>query len=152
MGDTDSHKNAEVRALLARLAELATRCNVALLAVTHLNKASTLPALYRAMGSLAFVAAARAVWAVVKDKDDPLGRRRLFLPLKNNLGDDQSGLAYTLTAQFSDETPIVAWESEPVTIKAEDAMAHEGADGVPNRRRAMRPATFCGRPWPKDHG
>ncbi len=132
MGDTDSHKNAEVRALLARLAELAARCYVAVLAVTHLNKASTLPALYRAMGSLAFVAAARAVWAVVKDKHDPSGRRRLFLPLKNNLGDDQSGLAYSLTARFGGEGTIVAWEPDPVTIKADDAMAHESGRRGPD--------------------
>jgi putative DNA primase/helicase len=124
MGDTDSHKNAEVRAMLARLAELAVRCNVAILAVTHLNKASTQAAIYRAMGSLGFVAAARAVWAVVKDKDDLTGRRRLLLPVKNNLGNDESGLAYRLSARHADgNVPVVEWEPEPVSIRADDAMS-----------------------------
>ncbi|MBU0639064.1 MAG: AAA family ATPase, partial [Planctomycetes bacterium] len=112
LGKTDSHKNAEVRAVLARLFELAARHKVAVLAVTHLNKANTLPAIYRAMGSLAFVAAARAVWAVVRDEDDETGRRRLFVPVKNNLGADETGLAYAL--EPAGQTASVQWESDPV--------------------------------------
>ena len=51
--------------------------------------------MYRAMGSLAFVAAARAAWAVVRDKTDP--RRRLMLAVKNNLAaDTANGLAFTI--------------------------------------------------------
>lgn len=65
-GDSDSHKNAEVRALLAPLSELAARRGLAVLAVTHLRKGDG-AAIYRAMGSLAFTAAARAVWAVSKN-------------------------------------------------------------------------------------
>ncbi len=120
LGKTDSHKNAEVRAVLARLFELASRHRVALLAVTHLNKASTLPAIYRAMGSLAFVAAARAVWAAVRDDEDETGRRRLFVPIKNNLGSDETGLAYSLEPAGS--TARVIWEPDPVDMRADDAM------------------------------
>lgn len=120
LGSTDSHKNAEVRAVLARLFELAAAQMVAILAVTHLNKASTLPAIYRAMGSLAFVAAARAVWAVVRDEHDATGRRRLFVPIKNNLASDESGLAYAL--EQVDQTARVAWESDPVNMRADEAL------------------------------
>lgn len=120
LGKIDGHKNAEVRAILARLFELAARHKVAVLAVTHLNKASTLPAIYRAMGSLAFVAAARAVWAVVRDEDDETGRRRLFVPVKNNLGADETGLAYAL--EPVGQTARVKWESDPVSIRADDAL------------------------------
>lgn len=120
LGKTDSHNNAEVRAVLAKLFDLAARQKVAVLAVTHLNKANTLPAIYRAMGSLAFVAAARAVWAVVRDDEDETGRRRLFVPVKNNLGADDTGLAYSLEPVGS--TARVAWESDPVTMRADDAL------------------------------
>jgi hypothetical protein len=78
-GDTDSHKNAEVRAVLAKLFDLAARLKVAVLAITHLNKAGGLPAIYRAMGSLAFVAASRAVWAVVRDENARPGPRGLTM-------------------------------------------------------------------------
>jgi hypothetical protein len=123
MGDTDSHKNAEVRAVLAQLAHLAEGWNVAVVCVTHLNKASTMSAIYRAMGSLAFVAAARAVHAVVRDRDDPQSGRRLFLPVKNNLGNDHDGLAYVLRATATTNgQPQVCWEAEPVTVTADDAL------------------------------
>jgi len=120
LGKTDSHNNAEVRAILARLFDLAARHGVAVLAVTHLNKANSLPAIYREMGSLAFVAAARAVWAVVRDENDETGRRRFFVPIKNNLGTDETGLAYAL--ESVGQAAHVAWESEPVNVRADDAL------------------------------
>lgn len=120
LGKTDSHKNAEVRAVLAKLFDLAAKRKVAVLAVTHLNKAGGLPAIYRAMGSLAFVAAARAVWAVVRDENDETGRRRLFVPVKNNLGADESGLAYSL--ESTESAARVVWEAAPVEMRADDAL------------------------------
>jgi len=77
--------------------------------------------MYRAMGSLAFVAAARAAYCVTRDKDDPTGQRRSFLPLKNNLGKDGGGLAYRLLTT-DDSTPVVAWQPEPVRMSVEDAL------------------------------
>jgi hypothetical protein len=121
LGRTDSHNNAEVRGLLAPLTALAAEHDVAVLAVTHLNKSQGGPAIYRAMGSLAFAAAARAVWGIIKDKDDP--QRRLFLPVKNNLGGDAYGLAYSIVPSGS--AAVVAWEPDPVTISADDALAND---------------------------
>ncbi|MBI3068655.1 MAG: AAA family ATPase, partial [Betaproteobacteria bacterium] len=122
LGGVESHNNAEVRALLAPLAELAARHGVAVIAVSHLNKASGTEALLRVQGSIAFSAAARAVWGVARDKENPA--RRLFLPLKNNLGHDQTGLAFTVE-EFrllcGIETSRVGWEGHPVTITAEEA-------------------------------
>lgn len=133
LGKADSHKNAEVRAVLAPLAELASKYNVAIVAITHLRKGEG-PAMYRSMGSLAFVAAARAVWAVAKDADDPTGQRRLFLPVKNNLARDLSGMAYMLTATASaDGHPVVAWEAQPVQISADEALSRAFGAGARNR-------------------
>lgn len=119
----DSHKNSDVRALLAPLAEMAARRRVAVLCVSHLNKSSG-PAMYRTSGSLAFVAAARAVYAVAKDQDDP--SRRLVLPVKCNLAKDSTGLAYRIGSPSG--VPVVEWEPEPVTISAEEALTIQ-ADG-----------------------
>ena len=93
-GKVDSHNNTEVRGLLAPLAEVAGRYHLAIVAVTHLSKSGGTKAVYRAMGSLAFAAASRAVWAIVKDLNDP--QRRLFLPAKLNLAQDPDGMAYRI--------------------------------------------------------
>jgi hypothetical protein len=124
LGDTDSHNNADVRGLLAPLAELAARHRVAVLGVSHLNKSNG-PAMYRTSGSLAFVAAARAVFAVTKDRDAPT--RRLVLPVKNNLAPDATGLAYTI-GTGENAAPVVLWEPEAVTVTAEEALAPAVSD------------------------
>ncbi|MCH8164052.1 MAG: AAA family ATPase [Planctomycetes bacterium] len=133
LGKIDSHKNADIRGLLAPLAEMAGRLGVAIVAVSHLNKSGTGPAMYRTMGSLAFVAAARAVWAVTKDKEDPT--RRLVLPVKNNLAPDKGGLAYSLLND-DDGIPRVFWDAEPVSMTADEALNDDGEDERSEREAA----------------
>jgi hypothetical protein len=127
LGAVDSHRNAEVRALLAPLGRIAERHRVAVVAVTHLNKSASGPAIYRAMGSLAFAAAARAAWAVSADANDP--RRRLLLPIKNNLAPDAGGLAYRIEPVGAGGGPALAWEPDPVTVSADDALAGDRDHG-----------------------
>lgn len=135
LGGVDSHKNADVRALLAPLAEMAARHGVAVVCVSHLNKGTGNDALMRVTGSLGFVAAARAVYVVAKD--DKQAGRRLFLPLKNNLGNDESGFAFSIESHRLPggiETSRVAWEAEPVTTTADEALAPAGD---PEERNAL---------------
>ncbi len=127
-GRVDSHKNADVRGLLAPLAELASRRRTAILAVTHLAKSGAAKAIYRPMGSLAFAAAARAVWAVAQDSADP--QRRLFLPAKLNLARDPLGLAYRITEGR------VAWDIDPVHMHADEVFAAELATANRTNRGA----------------
>ena len=127
LGGVDSHKNADVRGLLAPLSALAAEHRIAVIAVTHLNKSGGGPAIYRAMGSLAFPAAARAAWTVSKDKDD--SGRRLFVPLKNNLAPDAGGLAYRIEPNGAGGYPIVAWEPDPVNVSADDALGGDREEG-----------------------
>jgi hypothetical protein len=120
MGETDSHKNAETRAMLAKLADLAARRGIAVVCVSHLNKGAGRSAVYRVTGSLGFVAAARTVWSVSRDEHDH--ERRLMLPIKNNLARDTDGLAYSLFAPEGETTPCVAWEDETVAMIADDVL------------------------------
>ena len=57
------------------------------------------------MGSIAWVAAARAAWGVVRDTENPLNR--LFLPIKCNLAKDNAGLSFQIVD--GDGTPRLAW-------------------------------------------
>lgn len=140
LGGTNSHCNADVRTILAPLTALAADIGAAVLLVSHLNKSAGSDAMMRVSGSLAFVAAARAAYLVVRDAQDPA--RRLFLPAKNNLGPDQgAGLAFrivpvTLANEIS--TSRIDWESEPVAITANEALAAAFDD--PEKRSARAEA------------
>ena len=116
---TDSHNNSDVRGLLAPLSDLAARFKVAVVLIHHLNKSAGGNAIYRTIGSIAFTAAVRAAYVVVKDKDNP--ERRLLLPTKNNLAKDSTGLAYSVKSNEQDQ-PVIAWELESVAITAAEAL------------------------------
>lgn len=130
LGDTNSHNNAEIRALLSPLSDLAAMRGAAVVCVSHLNKSVGAEALMRVTGSTAFVAAARAAFVVVKDPQNEA--RRLLLPLKNNIGNDQTGLAFSVqSAQVQStagpiDTSCVVWESGAVTVTADEAMISQG--------------------------
>jgi putative DNA primase/helicase len=113
LGSKDSYKDAEIRGLLGPLALLADRTHVAVLAIMHLTKNSQAQALYRAPGSIAFVAAARAVFAIGKDPDDE--NRRILAHVKNNLAAPPPSLAFEIV------DGVVVWDTEPVNVTV-DAM------------------------------
>ncbi len=126
MGERDSHNNAEVRSLLGELARLAAHYNVAVVCVTHLNKGGQgQKAVYRAMGSLAFTAAARVVLLVAKHPDNP--SKRVVVPIKSNIGREATGLVYTIN------DGRLEWLVEPVPFEAdalENGDAAEQADAL----------------------
>jgi len=135
LGGADSHNNADIRGLLSPLSELANKKKVAVVAITHLNKGGSQgSAMYRATGSLAFVAASRAVFIVTRDPDDQ--DRRLFLPIKNNLGPDRTGFAYRVI-EADNGAAIVDWEDETITISADDALALLSNEDKTERQQAI---------------
>jgi hypothetical protein len=120
LGNTDSHKNAEVRAALALLSDLAEKRSVAVVCVSHLNKAQTTKVIYRTMGSVAFNAAARAVWLLAIDKDDE--KRRLLVPVKMNLCEEQSSLAFRIVDGHLD------FETKPLLLRADEVLGIENTE------------------------
>jgi len=114
------------------LQRLAAKHRVAALLVSHLRKGEG-SALHKTMGSLAFVAAARASFAVVKDRDDQTGRRRLFLPVKNNLAPDVDGLAFSIVKWSTpNRKSALLWESGVVRRTADEAMRPSKPDREPS--------------------
>jgi hypothetical protein len=122
--------SADAHSLLHGLTTIARERNVAVLIVSQLRKQDG-AAVYRAMGSMAFVAAARASWAICKDPFDH--HKRLFLPVKNNLAPAIAGLAFTIQSQHG--LPRIQWSPEPVTQSVDFAIAAARAAGRPNEER-----------------
>jgi len=133
LGGVDSHSNAEVRGMLAPLVALAARFGVAVLCVTHLRKSAG-AAIYRAISSIAFAAAARAVWAVAPDPED--GDRRLLLAVKQNLSASASGLAFRIEAQ--NNVPRLAWEPGAVALAANEVLGNVEMQQDQSERREAK--------------
>jgi hypothetical protein len=151
MGKIDSHKNTEVRGALEPASEMAERLKVAILSITHFSKSggNTGKALHRFIGSIAFVGAPRAAFAVIEDVDHE--DRILFLHAKNNMAPKAQGLAYRLFQTIvGDGEGIVAsyvvWDGNPVTMSANEAL--RATDGGGDRTGQPRQRSSCGRHYP----
>ena len=125
VGHVDDHRNSELRGMLSALAAMGRDTGCVVLTVSHLRKAGGL-AVHQAVGSLAYTAAARAVWCLAREREDP--ERRLLLPVKMNLAKDVGGLAFTLASDswVSDGAPHLVWEPDPVTMTADDILNPDG--------------------------
>ena len=62
----------------------------------HMNKSQTADVIFRASGSVQFMAAAKAAFLIAKDTYDPTETRKLFMPVKSNLSADRSSLAFKI--------------------------------------------------------
>jgi putative DNA primase/helicase len=121
LGKVNANSNAEVRAALAGLVRLAQETGVCMLGISHLNKKSDLDAMYRSLGSMGFVAQARSVWAVIKDKDDTTGETKIFSPIKSNLSIKVKGLSYQI------QDARLVWGTEPVEESIDQSLRESPA-------------------------
>lgn len=93
-GNIDNHRDQEVRRAIAPLAALAERADLAVLAVTHWNKAQGGGPLDRVLGSRGLTAAVRSVLAfgVSPDSEDD-SPDRVLAHAASNLGPEAPSLA-----------------------------------------------------------
>ncbi len=152
--------NQGLRSLVAQMQDMAEEHRFAVIFVTHLTKSPAASPIYRAMGSVGMVAAARAVHVCWPDEETP--GRCLFVPLKSNLAQALKAYAYSIQKHPVLDAPVVAWEDEPVPLallststanpipRVEDArcaswmqaILEEGPLAVSDVHRAARSAGF----------
>jgi hypothetical protein len=102
----NSGSDQSVRRALTPLMQVAERRRCALLMHRHLNKQGGGKALYRGLGSIAFVAACRFAMLVGRDPKDP--NRWVLSQVRNSLAGLQPSLAYRITGADK-TTASVEW-------------------------------------------
>ena len=136
----DGNQTPAVRSVLDPLAEMAARWRAAVVGITHFSKNGGVSAINRFIGSIAFVAAARAAFVVTADPESDDPARRLFLPVKNNLAPLGSGLSFRIAQQplgNGHQASAVTW-GEPVTVTAGEILSETAtADEHPARTEAQ---------------
>jgi hypothetical protein len=113
---------------------MAEEVHIAVIGIAHFNKKDDIKsALLRVSDSIAYVAAARHVYAVLDDPEDK--NSKLFVKAKNNLAPDKKALRYGMGVRkvghdaklsVDIEAPFIVWHPQHVEITANEAMAAAG--------------------------
>ena len=141
VGKVDGRSTSDVRSMLTPMKDMAEELNVAIIGIAHFNKKDDVKsALLRVSDSLAWVAAARSVYAVLDDPEDK--NANLFVKAKKNLAADNKALRYGIgvktvgrVGDVDINAPFVVWHPNHVDITANEAMAAVGG-GHAARREA----------------
>lgn len=102
-GNVNPNAVEKVRAMLTPLGALAEDSRAAVLLTSHLNKSSTMQAIYRTSGSASgWIGKARAAFLILRDEED-LGycgrQRRILAPVKTNLSPVEPKPLYFLISE-----------------------------------------------------
>lgn len=130
----DSHRDQDVRGVLAQLADLAESTGATILLIRHLNKTTGGNPLYRGGGSIGIVGAARAAFLVARDPDD--SDRLILAATKSNLAAMPPALAFRLVTDNDLGCGKIEWETEPVEYTAGQLLRdpHPDPDDADDRR------------------
>jgi putative DNA primase/helicase len=134
VGRVDGRSATDVRGVLTPLKDMAEGLHVAVIGIAHFNKKDDIKsALLRVSDSIAYVAAARHVYAVLDDPEDK--NTKLFVKAKNNLARDTKALRYGMSVKKVGHdaklgvdimAPFIVWHPQYVEITANEAMAAAG--------------------------
>jgi len=126
--ETNTSNNASSRRIMTPLKRLAEKHHAAVLCLEHLTKGATpRNATYRVQGSIAFTGAARSVWIVCKDPQDP--QRRIVQAGKCNLSPDGEGLGLSYTIEGEVGRPYIVWGETNISTPLSQLMGEEQAAG-----------------------
>lgn len=143
IGEIDSYRDSDVRAVLGPLKELAEEMRIAIVTVMHFNKKVDITnALLRVSNSMAFVGLPRHAYGVVADAEN---QRKLFVRAKNNdaAESDNKTLAFHFdTREVGKDpdtnaeirAPFIVWEPGYVDVTATEAMQAASESKSPGER------------------
>jgi hypothetical protein len=103
----DSHRDQDVRSVLAGLAAMAERTRCCVLLLRHLNKSSGGSPMYRGGGSIGIIGAARVALLAAIDPSDEGGR--VLAGVKSNLSELPEALGYRLVESPAHGCAKVEW-------------------------------------------
>jgi RecA-family ATPase len=142
IGKVDGRSATDVRGVLTPLKNMTEELHVAVIGIAHFNKKDDVKsALLRVSDSIAYVAAARHVYAVLDDPEDK--DCKLFVKAKNNLAADKKALRYGMSVKnvgydeklgVDINAPYIVWHLQHVEITANEAM--QSADNRTAKREA----------------
>lgn len=129
----DANKDGDVRRLTTALSQLAARTGSMIILVRHLNKSVALvTAKYRGSGSIAWTAAARAVYICANHPSEP--DLKVMAATKNNIAAARPSIGYRLVAD-GDEVPHVEWTGI-IDLRADDLVRVDARKQAPQRDEA----------------
>jgi RecA-family ATPase len=109
----DDGRAKPVRQLLDTLSDFAERHKIAILGVSHVAKGVASSAAAKAAGSHQWIDASRVALGIVKDNEDPDGRRRFLTTLKSNIYVTWKTLVFNII-----DTPVVDKASPGLVLRA----------------------------------
>jgi putative DNA primase/helicase len=95
LGNTNSHKDQELRNALMPLVTLAAERDIAIIVITHFNKNTSGNVLDKICGAVAMVGVARMAWAFIQDPETP--GNKLMIQAKTNISGQIKGLSYSMS-------------------------------------------------------
>jgi putative DNA primase/helicase len=142
VGKIDGRSATDVRGVLTPLKDMAEELHISVIGIAHFNKKDDVKsALLRVSDSIAYVAAARHVYAVLDDPEDK--NSKLFVKAKNNLAPDRMALRYGFGVKTVGhdaklakdiDAPLIVWHPQHVELTANEAMqAAAGQSGYAKR-------------------
>lgn len=96
-GNTELQQAGRLRETFTDLSSMAEETGCAIVMIGHMNKNSSGKSIYRGLGSIDFVAAARSVLMVSRDMDDPT--LRIITPVKTSLAPEGCAYAFRLNPE-----------------------------------------------------
>jgi AAA domain/Primase C terminal 2 (PriCT-2) len=151
VGKVDGRSATDVRGVLTPLKDMAEELHVAVIGIAHFNKKDDIKsALLRVSDSIAYVAAARHVYAVLDDPEDK--NSKLFVNAKNNLARDTKALRYGMGGEDRWARPEawrrlslrLIWSGTPSTSRCRRMKLCRRRAGIPqNGKRASSCSNAC---------